>query len=183
MRFHPLSLTGAYEIELTPRGDSRGRFARLFCAMEFAEIGHTKPIVNINFSYSRKKGTIRGMHFQNPPDSEVKIIKCLRGTIWDCIVDVRKDSPTFLKWAGVELSESNDRMIYVPEGFAHGFQALTENVEIIYFVSNYYAPTNEAGLRFDDPELKIDWPTEPTEVSPRDQTHRLINDHFRGVGV
>ncbi len=183
MKFTPLPLEGAYTIDLTPRGDSRGRFTRLFCARELAEIGHDKPIVNVNHSYTQKKGTIRGMHYQNAPDCEIKIVKCIRGAIWDCIVDVRENSPTFLQWTAVKLSENNDRMIYIPEGFAHGFQAISEDVEIVYFVSNYYSPTNEAGLRFDDPAVKIAWPLEPTEVSERDRTHHLIDGDFRGVRV
>jgi len=181
MQFTPLSLNGAYTIELEPRGDERGRFTRLFCARELAQIGHTKPIVNVNHSYTQKKGTIRGMHFQYPPHAEVKIVKCIRGTIWDCIVDIRKDSPTFLKWEGVELTESNNRMIYVPEGFAHSFQSLCDDVEIVYFVSNFYAPNNESGLRFDDPMLNIKWQLEPTEVSVRDREHALLNDNFEGI--
>ena len=181
MLFHPLNLSGAYVIELEPRGDERGRFIRLFCANELQKIGHVKPIVNVNYSYTQKKGAVRGMHFQYPPDAEIKIVKCLRGTIWDCIVDVRKNSPTYLQWEGVELTETNNRMIYVPEGFAHGFQALTDDVEIVYFVSNFYAPNNEAGLRFDDPALNIPWQTDVTEVSARDRAHPLLDGDFQGV--
>jgi dTDP-4-dehydrorhamnose 3,5-epimerase len=183
MQFHPLSLSDAYIIELEPRGDERGRFTRLFCARELAQIGHTKPIVNVNHSYTQKAGTIRGMHFQYPPHAEVKIVKCLRGAIWDCIVDIRRDSPTYLKWEGVELTESNDRMMYVPEGFAHGFQSLTDDVEVVYFVSNFYAPNDEGGLRFDDPALNITWQREVAEVSVKDREHRLIDDGFQGVVI
>lgn len=170
MKFTPLSLTDAYTIELEPRGDSRGRFTRLFCAKELAQIGHKKPIVNVNHSYTQKRGTIRGLHFQNPPFAEVKIIKCIRGAIFDVIVDNRKDSPTYRKWEGVELTESNDRMMYVPEGFAHGFQSLTDDVEMIYFHTEYYEKSSEDGLRYDDPKIGITWPTEVTEVSARDLT-------------
>ena len=168
MEFHPLSLSNAYTIELEPRGDERGRFTRLFCAGELKEIGHTKPIVNVNHSYTRKKGTIRGMHFQYPPDSEIKIVKCIRGAIWDCIVDIRKDSPTYLKWEGVELTEDNDRMIYIPEGFAHGFQSLCDDVEMIYFHTEYYKKSSEGGLKFDDPKIGITWQLPVTEISQRD---------------
>ena len=181
MKFQPLSLFGAYTIELEPRGDERGRFTRLYCAKELAAIGHVKPIVNVNHSYTQQKGTIRGMHFQFPPDCEIKMVKCLRGAIWDCIVDIRKDSPTFLQWAGVELSENNNRMIYIPEGFAHGFQSLTDDVEITYFVTVFYASNNEGGLRFDDPAIKIDWPVPPTVVSDRDKNHALLTDTFEGI--
>jgi dTDP-4-dehydrorhamnose 3,5-epimerase len=181
MKFHPLPLSGAFEIGLEPRGDERGRFTRLFCARELAEIGHDKPIVNVNHSYTQKAGTIRGMHFQYSPDCEIKIVKCLRGAIWDCIIDLRRDSPTFLQWAGIELTQSNHRMIYIPEGFAHGFQSLTDDTEIVYFVSNFYAPNNEAGLRFDDPMLNIAWPVDVTEVSVRDREHPMLNRDFQGV--
>ena len=183
MKFHPLSLFGAYTIELEPRGDERGRFTRLFCAKELAAIGHVKPIVNVNHSYTQQKGTIRGMHFQNPPDCEIKIVKCLCGAIWDCIVDIRKGSPTFLQWGGVELTENNHRMIYIPEGFAHGFQALTDDVEMLYFHTQFYSPQSEGGLRFDDPMLGISWPISVTTVSERDRNFNLINanDHFEGI--
>ncbi len=181
MHFHSLPLFGAYTIELEPRGDERGRFARLFCAKELATIGHAKPIVNVNHSYTQLAGTIRGMHFQNPPDCEIKIVKCLRGKIWDCIADIRKNSPTFLQWTGVELTADNNRMIYVPEGFAHGFQALSDDVEITYFVTAFYAANNEGGLRFDDPKLSINWPVPPTVVSDRDKTHPPLTDTFEGI--
>ena len=182
MRFQPLPLPGAYQIELEPRGDERGRFTRLFCARELAEIGHVTPIVNVNHSYTQKAGTIRGMHFQYPPDAEIKIVKCLRGAIWDCIVDVRKGSPTFLQWTVLELTEINHRMIYVPEGFAHGFQSLMDDVEMIYFNTNYYIPTSEGGLRFDDPKLSISWPLSLSELSQRDQRHPLIDEQgFEGI--
>ncbi|MGL6227286.1 MAG: dTDP-4-dehydrorhamnose 3,5-epimerase [Thermoguttaceae bacterium] len=170
MRFTPLGLSGAYTIELDPRGDSRGRFTRLFCARELEQIGHSKPIVNVNHSYTQKRGTIRGMHFQEAPHAEIKIIKCIRGSIFDVIVDHRKGSETYHKWVGVELSESNNRMIYVPEGFAHGFQSLTDDVEIVYFVTAFYSPEHENGIRFDDPHVGISWPMTVTEVSARDRT-------------
>ncbi|MCL2119749.1 MAG: dTDP-4-dehydrorhamnose 3,5-epimerase [Planctomycetaceae bacterium] len=183
MQFHPLSLAGARIIELEPRGDERGRFTRLFCANELKEIGHVKPIVNVNHSYTQKKGTIRGMHFQYPPDAEIKIVKCLRGAIWDCIVDIRRDSPTFLKWEGVELTETNNRMVYVPEGFAHGFQSLTDDVELLYFHTQFYAPQNEGGVRYCDARIGIKWPIAATAVSERDQSHPLIDSQFFGVTV
>lgn len=182
MKFQPLSLSGAYTIDLEPRGDERGRFTRLFCAKELAEIGHDKPIVNVNHSYTQRKGTIRGMHFQHRPDCEIKIVKCLCGAIWDCIVDLRKGSPTFLQWVGVELTEANDRLIYIPEGFAHGFQALTDDVELLYFHTQFYAGPSEGGLRFDDPTLDIRWPMPPGVVSDRDRNFESINpNRFEGI--
>ncbi len=155
-------------IDLAPHGDSRGRFTRLFCAKELAAVGLDKPIVNINHSLTEKRGTIRGMHFQHPPHAEIKIIKCLRGAIFDVLVDHRPDSPTYLRWEGVELTESNDRMIYIPEGFAHGFQSLTDHVEMLYLHTEYYEKSSEGGLRFDDPKIKIAWRLPPTEISQRD---------------
>ncbi|MDR1493781.1 MAG: dTDP-4-dehydrorhamnose 3,5-epimerase [Planctomycetaceae bacterium] len=183
MQFTPLLQSGAYRIDLEPRGDERGRFTRLFCANELKEIGLAKPIVNVNYSYTQRKGTIRGLHFQYPPDCEIKIVKCIRGTIWDCIVDVRKDSSTFLKWDAVELTDDNKRMIYIPEGFAHGFQTLTDDVEMIYFVTNFYAPKNEDGLRFDDPDLLIDWRLPSTVVSERDRKHPLLAEKTGWKGI
>ncbi|MDR1923965.1 MAG: dTDP-4-dehydrorhamnose 3,5-epimerase [Planctomycetaceae bacterium] len=183
MKFIPLQLNGSYRIDLESRGDERGCFTRLFCASELKEIGHAKPIVNINHSYTKQKGTVRGLHFQYPPDCEIKIVKCIRGAVWDCIVDIRKGSPTFLRWDAVELTAENNRMIYVPEGFAHGFQTLTDDVEIMYFVTAFYAPNNEDGLRFNDPKLNIDWQAKVTAVSDKDHKHQLINDRQNWKGV
>lgn len=174
MKFTELPLPGAYAIDLEQRGDSRGRFTRLFCAKEIAAIAHTKPIVNVNLSYTQKRGTIRGMHFQNEPHAEVKIIKCIRGAILDVIVDNRKDSPTYLKWTGLELTESNDLMIYIPEGFAHGFQSLSDDVEMIYFHTEYYEKASEGGLGFDDPKIGIVWPLPPTVISERDRSFQFL---------
>jgi dTDP-4-dehydrorhamnose 3,5-epimerase len=183
MKFFELKLGGAYWIELEPCGDERGWFTRLFCANELREIGFTKQIVNINHSYTQQKGTIRGLHFQYPPDCEIKIAKCLHGAVWDCVVDIRRGSPTFLQWEAVELTSQNNRMIYIPEGFAHGFQTLTNDVEIVYFVTNFYAPQNEDGLRYNDPVLSIDFPLEATIISDKDRQHPLIADHFEGITI
>jgi len=183
MQFTPLLLSGAYRIDLEPHGDERGQFMRLFCTEELKKIGMTKPIVNVNHSWTQKKGTIRGMHFQYPPDCEIKIVKCIRGAIWDCIVDIRQNSPTFLKWDAVELTAENHRMIYVPEGFAHGFQALSDDAEIVYFVTAFYAPKNEDGLRFDDADLHIDWQLPATVVSERDRKHKLLSEREDWKGI
>jgi dTDP-4-dehydrorhamnose 3,5-epimerase len=183
MKFSELKLAGAYRIDLEPCGDERGQFTRLFCATELKKIGLTKPIVNINHSYTQQKGTVRGLHFQHPPDCEIKIVKCIRGTVWDCIVDIRKGSPTFLKWDAAELSSENNQMIYVPEGFAHSFQTLTDDVEMIYFITNFYAPKNEDGLCYNDPVLNINFPLEVTIISDRDRRHPLISNGFEGITV
>ncbi|MDR2754396.1 MAG: dTDP-4-dehydrorhamnose 3,5-epimerase [Planctomycetaceae bacterium] len=183
MKFSELKLQGTYKIDLEPHGDERGWFARLFCANELKEIGLTKPIVNINLSYTQQKGTIRGLHFQYPPDCEIKIVKCIRGVIWDCMVDIRKDSPTFLQWDAIELSSANNKMIYIPEGFAHGFQTLTEDTELLYFVTAFYSPKNEDGLRFDDAQLHIDWQLKATVVSERDRKHPLLAEKKDWKGI
>lgn len=177
-----MSLPGAYRIDLEPQNDFRGGFVRLFCAGEMKEIGLNKPILNVNFSSSLRKGTVRGLHFQYPPSCETKIVKCIRGAVWDCIVDVRKNSPTFLQWEAVELTEKNDRMIYVPEGFAHGLQALEDDVEVLYFLSEFYAPQREDGLRFDDPALEINWPLEAVRISQKDRCFPLLSEkNWKGV--
>lgn len=183
MKFSPMKLPGAYRIDLEPQNDFRGGFARLFCAREMKEIGLDKRIVNVNHSSTLRKGTVRGLHFQYPPSCEIKIVKCIRGAVWDCIVDVRKNSPTFLKWDAVELTEENDRMVYVPEGFAHGLQALEDNAEVLYFLSEFYAPQYEGGLRFDDPDLKIDWPSDPTSFSHKDGNFPLLAEKGNWEGV
>jgi dTDP-4-dehydrorhamnose 3,5-epimerase len=181
MKFFPLSPAGAYYIELEPRGDERGRFARLLCMEELEKIGHTKQIVQVNHSYSRSKGTIRGMHFQYPPFGEIKLVTCLRGKVFDVIVDLRAGSSTFLTWQGLELSEENRRMMYIPEGFAHGFQTLEDDVELLYFHTAFYTPNSEGGVRYDDEKLKILWPLPVSEVSARDRKHKKITNDFKGI--
>ncbi|MEM6630058.1 MAG: dTDP-4-dehydrorhamnose 3,5-epimerase [Bacteroidota bacterium] len=183
MKFIPLKLSGAYIIELNPFQDERGLFARTFCQREFEAISHTKSFVQINHSETSSKGIIRGMHFQIPPFGEVKLIRCVRGKIVDVLLDLRKDSPTFLQHEMVELSESNRRMVYIPEGFAHGFQSLSSDVIMIYHHTEYYAPEFERGLRYNDPRLNIQWPLAPTTISSRDQTHPLLTDNFQGLSL
>jgi len=183
MKFHPTSLAGAFTIELTPFQDKRGLFARTFCMEEFSSIGHTKPFLQINHSRTLGKGSIRGMHFQVPPSTEVKLIRCIRGKIWDVIVDIRKDSPTFLHHIAVELSAENMHMIYVPEGFAHGFQTLTEEVEMIYHHTAFYDKPHERGLPYNDPRLGIQWPLPPINLSERDLSHPSVNENFEGIRV
>jgi len=181
MKFIPTPLTGAYEIELTPFTDERGLFARTYCKREFEEIGHTKEFVQLNHSLTVKKGAIRGMHFQYPPHSEIKLIRCVAGKVLDVLVDLRPDSETFLQHATVELSEENLKMIYIPEGFAHGFQTLQENSVLLYHHTAFYTPGVEGGLRYDDPRLNIAWPLEPTMVSKKDQGYPLITEDFHGI--
>ncbi|MFT3907930.1 MAG: dTDP-4-dehydrorhamnose 3,5-epimerase [Ferruginibacter sp.] len=181
MTFLETTLPGSYIVSLQPIGDSRGWFARTYCKNEFATIGHDKEWVQLNHSYSSQKGTIRGMHFQVKPYSEIKMVRCIAGAVYDVIIDLRKDSPTFKKWFGTELSAENKKMLYIPEGFAHGFQTLTDNVELIYHHSQFYTPSAEQGVRYDDATLNIQWPLPVTEISARDQHYPLIDSTFKGL--
>ncbi len=169
MKFHATSLSEATLIELERRGDERGFFARTFCQDEFKRHGLETVFVQQNLSVSAQKGTLRGMHFQKSPHAEDKLIRCVRGAILDVIIDLRPESETFMKWEGFELNERNMSQLLVPKGFAHGFQTLTENVEVTYLVSSSYAPDAESGLRWNDPAFNIDWPLEPSEMSDKDQ--------------
>jgi dTDP-4-dehydrorhamnose 3,5-epimerase len=181
MKFIGTPLAGAYVVELEPFRDDRGLFARTFCQREFAEIGFHKPIVQINHSLTRQKGAIRGMHFQRPPACETKIIRCVQGAVFDVMVDLRAGSPTFLQWHGVELSKENLRMVYIPEGFAHGFQTLTGETELIYHHSAFYSPEDEQGVRFDDPSLAIHWPLAAVCISSKDQSYPWMDRNFKGI--
>jgi len=181
MNFIPTPLRGSYIIEPEPFTDERGWFARYYCRNEFEEIGHHKEWVQLNHSVSYKKGTIRGMHFQKQPFAEIKMVKCIAGSIYDVIIDLRKDSETFLQWFGTELSAENKKMLYIPEGFAHGFQCLSDNCELIYHHSEFYKPEAEAGIRFDDPQVKIEWPFSMTMISPRDEQHPWLDKNFKGI--
>lgn len=183
MKFIEAPLAGAYVIEPEQFMDERGLFARTFCQKEFAKIGFDKQIVQINHSLTRRKGAIRGMHYQRPPACEIKIIRCVQGAVYDLMVDLRAGSATFLKWHGVELSKENMRMVYIPEGFAHGFQSITNNAELIYHHSAFYIPEYECGLRFDDPSLAIAWPLKVSRISERDKNYPLLNEDFAGVNL
>ena len=162
-------------------GDNRGFFSRLFCAEELAVVGWNKPIAQINQTFTQKQGTIRGMHFQRPPYVEMKLVSCLRGAIWDVVVDLRAASPTFLQWHAEELSAANHRALLIPEGFAHGFQTLCDDCELIYLHSRAYTPGAEAGLNPKDPMLTITWPMAITELSARDAQHSMLDQQFKGV--
>lgn len=168
MIFSPLSLSGAFRIDLDRREDDRGFFARLFCAREFEAHGLATVWVQANTSLSRVEGTLRGLHFQRPPMAEAKLVRCLRGAIMDVIVDLRAGSPTYGRWISVELDEETRGMVYVPPGFAHGFQTLRPDTELLYFHSEFYSPDHEGGLAHDDPSLAIPWPRPVTGLSPRD---------------
>lgn len=161
-------IEGVYIIDLTPRGDHRGYFTRVFAKEELAEYGIKYNIAHINRSLTEKKGTIRGLHFQKAPKREDKIVQCLQGSIFDVAVDLRKNSKTYGQWVGEILSAENKRMLLVPKGFAHGFQTLEKNCLVEYFVSQYYYPQHESGLRWDDPYFSINWPLHKVEVSEKD---------------
>ena len=180
MKFIPTILNGSFTIQLDPINDERGWFARYFCKKEFSTIGHNKEWVQMNHSFSLKKGTLRGMHFQKPPYSEIKLVRCIQGSVFDVIIDLRKDSPTFLKWFGAELSAENKLMMYIPEGFAHGFQTLEDNSGLLYMHTAYYSPEAESGLRYNDPQVNISWPLEISEISMRDTNHDLL-EKFNGL--
>ncbi len=158
MIFTQTDLSGACIVDIEPRQDERGYFARVWCAREFEAQGLKTNLVQCNVAYNHKKGILRGMHYQQQAHAEVKLVRCTRGAVYDVIVDLRADSPSYLKWTGVELTEENHRMLYVPEGFAHGYITLQDNSELFYQVSQFYAPGAEGGVRWDDPAVGIDWP-------------------------
>lgn len=181
MRFGKTPLRGARLIELDRVEDERGFFARCFCEREFQAEGLESRFVQMNNSMSSKKGTLRGMHYQLPPSSEVKLVRCIRGALWDAIVDLRPDSSTFLKWFAAELSAENRLMMYVPRGFAHGMLTLTEDAEALYLMSNFYDPGAERGLRWDDPAVGIQWPEALAEISPKDAKWPYFDAQFHGT--
>ncbi len=181
MKFSPTLLEGLYTIDLQPVADSRGWFARTYCKNEFASIGHTQEWVQLNHSFTAKKGAIRGMHYQLPPHGEIKLVRCIGGAVMDTVIDLREGSKTFLNWISVELNADNKKMIYIPDGFAHGFQALTDNCELIYHHTAFYTPGFEKGIRYDDPLVAIQWPLPVTDISERDLSHELLNESFKGI--
>jgi len=183
MIFTQKKIAGAFIIEQEPHGDSRGQFSRLFCKKTFEEQGLNGNLTQINHSYSALKGTVRGMHFQNTPMAEEKVITVLSGSVYDVIVDLRKSSPTFLEWFGITLSRQNRKLLYLPKGIAHGFQTLEEDTELLYFHTQSYSPEFEGGVRFDDPKLKIEWPIEISNFSDRDIHFSFINDNFTGIKI
>jgi dTDP-4-dehydrorhamnose 3,5-epimerase len=181
MTFFQTPLLGSYVINLSSYSDERGWFARTYCENEFAEIGHGARWVQMNHSYTTKKGTVRGMHYQLPPYREIKMVRCVRGKVFDVIIDIRRSSDTFLQWFGVELSPAAMNMLYIPEGFAHGFQTLADDSELLYHHSEFYTPNAEGGIRYDDPSVNIKWPLEVTSVSERDLNHPLLTKEFKGI--
>ncbi len=181
MTFTETPLSGAYLGRLSPRGDNRGWFARTYDKESFRQIGHTDDWVQMNQSMTHQTGAIRGMHFQYPPHAEIKLVRCIRGRVFDVIIDLRQSSPTFLRWFGTELSATNQTALYIPRGFAHGFQTLAPDCELMYCHSNVYTPASEGAIRYNDPKVGIDWPLPVTDLSERDATHPLLDDQFTGL--
>lgn len=179
--FIKTGIEGLTLIERKPLGDHRGFLERMFCVSEFESIGLKDPVRQINRTYTSKAGTVRGLHFQRPPYAETKIVTCVRGRVFDVAVDLRQGSPTFLKWYGVELAGDNFNSLFIPEGFAHGLQALENDCEMLYLHTRDYAPGAEDGLNACDPSIGVAWPKEITEMSERDKALVKFDDQFLGL--
>ncbi|WP_187262362.1 dTDP-4-dehydrorhamnose 3,5-epimerase [Pontibacter beigongshangensis] len=171
MIFTETKLKGAYIVDIKRIEDERGFFGRAWCQKEFEEMGLSANVVQTNLSSNKKKGTLRGMHFQVTPFAESKLVRCTRGALYDVIIDLRQNSPTYMQWLGVELTADSFRMLYVPENFAHGFLTLEDDTDITYQVTQFYAPGAERGIRFNDPAFNIQWPIEPQIISEKDKAH------------
>ena len=181
--FMKTPLNGLYRIERKQKTDQRGFFSRLFCSEEFEEIGLSKPFVQVNHSMTKKKGAVRGMHFQYPPHAESKLVTCISGEILDIVVDIRSNSKTYLQWYSRVLSDKNLASLYIPEGFAHGFQTLTEDCQLLYLHSEFYKPTAEAVINPLDPILSIEWPSQISEISEKDENQPMLDNTFKGLDV
>jgi dTDP-4-dehydrorhamnose 3,5-epimerase len=181
MQISPTNLRDVQVVRTRVYRDDRGMFMRLFCRNELKNIIGDRQIQQINYSITSKKGTVRGLHFQHPPKAEAKFVRCLRGSVFDVAVDLRAGSETFLQRFGTILSGKNGQMICIPEGCAHGFQTLDDSCELLYIHTESYSPEHEGGIRYNDPRISIDWPSEVTELSARDSQHPLITSDFRGI--
>jgi dTDP-4-dehydrorhamnose 3,5-epimerase len=181
LEIQSLPMAGVKLIRRQRLGDARGHFSRLFCSEELASAGWSTPIAQINLSTTARRGTVRGMHFQHPPHAEFKLVSCLRGVVWDVAVDLRAESPTFLQWQAQELSPDNGFAMLIPAGFAHGFQTLSDDVELLYCHSCAYQPASEGALDALDPRLAITWPVDVTERSTRDCSHAPLTGNFEGL--
>jgi dTDP-4-dehydrorhamnose 3,5-epimerase len=170
VRIRETELGGLFVLDLDQRSDERGYFARTFCAQEFATAGLPTHFVQCNVSVNHRKGTLRGMHFQRAPSPEGKLVTCTRGRIYDVVVDIRRDSPSFRKWAGFELSEKNKTLLYIPPGFAHGFQTLEDETDVFYQMTEFYRPELADGVRWDDPAFAISWPLPVSTISEKDRS-------------
>ena len=179
--FEETSIKDLYVVRRNAIGDSRGFFSRFFCAEEFSKVGWDKAVRQINQTLTSQCRSIRGMHYQKPPYAETKIVSVLRGEVWDVVIDIRRDSDTFLQWHAERLSAENRTSLYIPEGFAHGFQTLSNDCELIYLHSSDYRPGAEAGINPFDHAVNIDWPYDVSEISDRDKAHALLTDRFEGI--
>jgi dTDP-4-dehydrorhamnose 3,5-epimerase len=176
-------IPGVSVVESSVSADERGTFARLYCERALSDVIGSRRIVQINYSRTARVGAVRGMHFQHPPQAEMKLVRCMKGRVFDVAIDLRAGSPTFLKWHAEELSPEKTRMLVIPEGCAHGFQALEVESELLYLHTAFYTPEVENGVRYDDLRLGIPWPLPVVDVSPRDRALRAIAESFRGVVV
>jgi dTDP-4-dehydrorhamnose 3,5-epimerase len=183
MNINATAIFGVAVVETTRHTDHRGSFARLYCERELAPVIGNRRIVQINHSCTGEVGAVRGMHFQRPPHTEMKLVRCLKGRVWDVALDLRTDSPTFLKWHAEELTLENTRMLVIPEGCAHGFQVLEPDSELLYLHTAFYTPEAEGGVRHDDPQIAINWPLAVTDISQRDTEHPLVGSDFQGIQV
>jgi len=175
MIFNETKLKGAYVIEPEKLEDERGFFARTWDQKEFERIGLNSKLVQCNTSFNKKKGTLRGMHYQLAPYQDTKLVRCTRGKIYDVIIDLKSDSKTFKEWFGIELDEKNCKILYVPEGFAHGFQTLEDDTEVFYQMSEFFRPDYARGIRWDDETLQITWPLKPTVISKKDSSYEALS--------
>ena len=178
MKFSKTELSGAYVIEIEKIEDQRGFFSRVWDKNEFKKQGLSSELIQCSVSFNKNKGTLRGMHYQISPSEEIKIVRCTQGKIFDVIIDLRKDSKTYKKWIGIELSQDNYKMLYIPKGFAHGFLTLDENTEIFYQMSNEYNKETAQGIRWNDPTFSINWPSKITIMSERDMNFELYQDRI-----
>ncbi len=178
MLFTPMKIKDAFVVDLTPIGDERGFVSRVFCQKEFVDNGLDPRVMQINNSYNADKGTLRGLHYQRPPFQETKLVRVVRGSLWDVIVDLRQDSPTFGQWDAVTLTAEKRNMIMVPRGCAHGIITLEDHTEMLYFVSEHYAPKYERGLKWDDPKFNIEWPIVPNIISDKDKANPYFDPEY-----
>jgi dTDP-4-dehydrorhamnose 3,5-epimerase len=183
MEILPTLIDGVFIAETTPFQDSRGSFYRAFCDHDLASILQQRTIRQVNVSRTEIAGAIRGMHFQYPPNAEMKLVRCLRGRVWDVALDLRQSSPTFLQWHGVELSPENAYMMVIPEGCAHGFQVMEASSELLYLHTALYEPMSEGGVSYSDPSINIIWPMNATDISRRDASHPLLSTNFQGIAI
>lgn len=183
MKIRQTGIAGAVVVEGAPYADHRGAFTRIFCEQALAQVIGSRHVVQANHSRTHAVGAVRGMHFQHPPHAEMKMVRCIRGRVWDVLVDLRAGSPSFLHWHAQELDPVSSRMLIIPEGCAHGFQVLEPDSELLYLHTAPYTPESEGALRFDDPRVAIPWPLPVSDLSERDRHHALLSNDFAGLDL